>query len=78
MTYAIPIVATTTGASGLSLRDGINAFVTDEPELYARRVLNLLEEPKLAQKISEGIAMTFESEYSGSAIYAKFDEMLGI
>jgi glycosyltransferase involved in cell wall biosynthesis len=64
MTYAIPIVTTRTGASGLSLKDGINAFITDEPDLYAQRILNLLKEPKLAQKVSEEVAMTFENEYS--------------
>ena len=78
MTYAIPIVTTRTGASGLILKDGINAFITDEPELYAQRILNLLKEPKLAQKVSEEVAMTFENEYSNSAIYSKLDAMLGI
>jgi glycosyltransferase involved in cell wall biosynthesis len=78
MTYGIPIVTTRCGASGLSLKDGINAFITDEPELYAQRVLNLLKEPKLAQKISEKVAMTFESEYSISAVYSKLDAMFRI
>lgn len=76
--YAMPIVTTTTGASGLSLKDGINAFITDDPELYAQRVLNLLKEPKLAQKVSEEVAITFENEYSISSIYSKLDAMLGI
>ena len=78
MTYAIPIVTTRCGASGLSLKDGINAFITDEPEVYAERILNLLKEPKLAQQLSEEVALTFESEYSNSAIYSKLDAMLGI
>lgn len=78
MTYAIPIVTTKCGASGLSLKDGINAFITDEPEVYAERILNLLKEPKLAQQLSEEVALTFESEYSNSAIYSKLDAMLGI
>ncbi|MGL4622983.1 MAG: glycosyltransferase [Chroococcidiopsis sp.] len=78
MTYAIPIVTTKCGASGLSLTDGINAFITDDPGLYAQRILSLLKEPKLAENISESVAMTFENEYSNSAIYAKLDAMLGI
>ena len=76
--YAMPIVTTTTGAAGISLQDGIDAFITDDPELYAQRTLNLLKEPKLAQKISEAVAMTFESEYSKSAVYSKLDAMFGI
>jgi len=78
MTYAIPIVSTQCGASGLSLKDGINAFITDEPEIYVERILSLLQEPKLAQKLSEEVARTFENEYSSSAIYSKLDAMLGI
>lgn len=78
MTYAIPIVTTKCGASGLSLKDGINAFITDDPGLYAQRILSLLKEPKLAQKVSEEVTMTFENEYSNSAIYSKLDAMLEI
>ncbi|MGB7711178.1 MAG: glycosyltransferase [Microcoleus sp.] len=78
MTYSIPIVTTKCGASGLSLKDGINAFITDDPGLYAQSILSLLKEPKLAQKVSEEVAMTFENEYSSSAIYSKLDAMLGI
>jgi len=78
MNYGIPIVTTRCGASGLSLNDGVNAFITDEPELYAQRALNLVKEPKLAQKVSEELAMKFEREYSRSAVYSKLDAMLGI
>jgi len=78
MNYGIPIVTTRCGASGLSLNDGVNAFITDEPKLYAHRALNLVKEPKLAQKVSEEVAMTFEREYSRSAVYSKLDAMLGI
>jgi glycosyltransferase involved in cell wall biosynthesis len=78
MNYGIPIVTTRCGASGLSLNDGVNAFITDEAELYAQRALNLVKEPKLAPKISEEGAMTFEREYSISAVYSKLDAMLGI
>lgn len=78
MNYGIPIVTTRCAASGFNLNDGVNAFITDEPELYAQRALNLVKEPKLAPKISEEGAMTFEREYSRSAVYSNLDAMLGI
>src|SRR4028119_2150135 len=78
MNYGIPIVTTRCAASGLSLNDGVNAFITDEAELYAQRALNLVKKPKLAPKISEEGAMTFEREYSISAVYSKLDARLGI
>lgn len=78
MAYAIPIVTTQKGASGLSLMDGVNAFITDDSTLYAKQILRLLKEPELAQKLSEEVAMTFEDEYSNSVIYSKLDEVFGI
>ena len=78
MAYAIPIVTTTTGASGLNLIDSLNAFITDEPTVYAHQILRLLKEPELAQKLSEEVAMTFKSHYSNSAVYSKLDQLLGI
>jgi glycosyltransferase involved in cell wall biosynthesis len=78
MAYAMPIVATKISASALSLIDGVNAFVTDDPSVYANQILRLLNEPELAQKISEEIAVTFKNEHSSSAVYSKLDEILGI
>jgi glycosyltransferase involved in cell wall biosynthesis len=78
MAYAMPLVATKISASALSLIDGVNAFVTDDPSVYANQILRLLNEPELAQKISEEIAVTFKNEHSSSAVYSKLDEILGI
>ena len=78
MAYAIPIVTTTTGASGLNLIDSLNAFITDEPTVYAHQILRLLKEAELAQKLSEEVAMTFKNHYSNLAVYSKLDQLLGI
>ena len=78
MAYAIPTVTTTTGASGLNLIDGVNAFITDEPTVYADQIIRLLKEPELAQKFSEEVDITFKSHYSNSAVYSKLDQILGI
>jgi glycosyltransferase involved in cell wall biosynthesis len=78
MAYAMPIVATKISASALSLIDGVNAFVTNDPRVYAEQILCLLNEPELAQKISQEVAITFKNEHSSSAVYSKLDEILGI
>lgn len=78
MAYAMPIAATKISASALNLVDGLNAFVTDEPGIYAKQILRLLNEPELAQKISEEVAVTFKNEHSSSAVYSKLDEILSI
>ncbi len=78
MAYAMPIVATKISASAVSLIDGVNAFVTDDPSVYANQILRLLNEPDLAQKISQEVAITFKNEHSSLSVYSKLDEILGI
>lgn len=78
MAYAMPIVATKISASALSLIDGVNAFVTDDPSVYANQIIRLLNEPELAQKISQKVAETFKKEHSSLAVYSKIDAILGI
>ncbi|XZN91558.1 MAG: glycosyltransferase [Microcoleus sp.] len=78
MAYAMPIVATKISASAVSLIDGVNAFVTDDPRVYAEQILCLLNEPELAQKISQEVAITFKNEHSSSAVYSKLDRIFDI
>jgi glycosyltransferase involved in cell wall biosynthesis len=73
MAYAMPIVTTVHSASALSLVDGANAFITDDPDLYAQGVLRLLNDLELASKFSDCIKMTFADRHSSGAIYAKLD-----
>ena len=75
MAYALPIVSTTVGASGLALHNGLNSFITDDPDLYAQKVLYLLERPDVAEAISTEVALTFENQYSNHAIFAKLDQL---
>jgi glycosyltransferase involved in cell wall biosynthesis len=74
----MPIVATKISASAISSIDGVNAFITDDPRIYADRVIRLLENPELAQKFSHEIAQTFEKEHSSSSVYSKLDRIFGI
>ena len=78
MAYAIPVVTTTVGASGMNFINGVNAFITDVPGIYAQQIILLLEEPELAQRLSTEIAMTFAHDYSNFAVYSKLDHLFDI
>jgi glycosyltransferase involved in cell wall biosynthesis len=78
MAHAVPIVTTITGASGMALVDGFNAFITDDPVLYAQRILQLLQEPELAQMFSQKLDTTFQQHYSNRAVYSKLDHLFQI
>lgn len=73
MAYAMPIVTTVHSASALSLVDGVNAFITDDPDLYAQGLLRLLNDLELASKFSDCIKTTFADRHSSNAIYAKLN-----
>jgi glycosyltransferase involved in cell wall biosynthesis len=73
MAYAMPIVATVHSASALSLVDGVNSFITDNPDLYAQGVQRLIGDVELASKFSERIRTRFASQHSSAAVYSKLD-----
>lgn len=78
MSYALPIVTTSVGASGLNLTHATNAFIIDDPTIYACQILRLLDDPKLAEQTSSEVAETFATHYSNLAIYSKLDHIFGI
>lgn len=78
MAYAMPIVATKISAAALSLIDGVNSFITDDPSVYANQIIHLLNESELAHQISQKVAETFKNEHSSLAVYAKIDDIFGI
>ena len=73
MAYGMPIVTTLHSASALSLVDGVNAFITDDPAAYADRVSRLIHEPELAARFSVQISKTYASQHASAAIYSKLD-----
>ena len=78
MVYALPIVTTNVGASGLNLVNGHNALIEDEPATYAEQVLRLLNHPEFANQLSDAILTTFKSNYSNQAVYTQLDRLFGI
>lgn len=78
LAYALPIVTTTVGASGLKLQDGVNAYIADEPEVFANKVLALLNDEQLCQEFSLAANLTFQEEYASEGIYQKLDRLFQI
>jgi glycosyltransferase involved in cell wall biosynthesis len=78
LAYAIPIVTTTIGASGLRLRNDVNAYITDDPQLFATRVLTLLEREQLCQQFSAAAQLTFQQHYANEIIYKRLDRLFAI
>lgn len=57
LSLGLPVVTTSIGAEGMSLRNGINAMVCDEPREMATAVVRLLHDDDLWTALSvEGIS----------------------
>ena len=78
MAYGMPIVTTAYCASALSLVDGTNSFIANDPATYAQRVLQLIRHSELARSFSAAVSETFANEHSSSSIYSKLDRVLNI
>lgn len=71
----ISIVSTTIGAEGIEVRDGENILIANTPAEFARAVIRLLQEPALAQWLSENGRRWVEAKYDWRQVYAKWDEV---
>ena len=78
LAYTLPIVTTTVGASGLKLKDGVNAYIADEPQVFANKVLALLNDEQLLQEFSLAANVTFQEDYASERISQKLDRLFKI
>lgn len=75
LAYALPIVTTTVGASGLRLNNSQNAYISDLSSEFATSILKLLNNEKLCQEFSLAAAQTFQEHYSTARIYSELDKL---
>lgn len=54
MAYGIPVVTTSIGAQGLDVISGKELFIEDQPDLFANKIIKLLKDRDLRQKIGTG------------------------
>jgi glycosyltransferase involved in cell wall biosynthesis len=58
------VVSTSVGCRGLDARDGENILVRDDPDSFARAVLDVLEDGKLRRRLGVAARRTVEEQYS--------------
>ena len=59
------IVSTSIGVEGIAGRDGNHYLVADRPELFARRILDLLEHPALGEQLGTPRGRSLKSSTTG-------------
>jgi glycosyltransferase involved in cell wall biosynthesis len=65
---AKPVVSTTIGAEGLSLDDGREIVLADEPRMMARAIADLLADPRRRMEIGRAARHHVVAKYSVSAL----------
>lgn len=66
----IPFVSCTIGAEGLGFKDGENCYITDNPNIFAKNVNELLNNPQKLQKFSNAAYQYVKQKFSDEAFIA--------
>jgi len=70
------VISTSVGAEGLPVRSGENLYLADEPEEFARRVVEVLGNAGVRSKIGRAARNLVEQNYSWAAVATDFECVL--
>ena len=76
MYYGVPIVTTTIGAEGLGIIDKENALVTDDPDDFASKVIELYSKKGLWEKLSVNGLKQVKNSFSKQEVSKKILNVL--
>lgn len=73
MAYGVPVVTTTPGVEGVDAKNGEHLFVEDDDDLFAERVIELLQNPSLRAPIAEAGRRLVEEKYSPARVVSMIE-----
>ena len=76
MACGCPVVTSPTGIQGIAARHGGEVMIAHTEEDYARHVVTLLHEPKLAEQLARNARKVVEEHHSWAAIDAALDNII--
>lgn len=75
MAMGIPVVSTSLGMEGIEAVDGIHAYIADNPDQFAYKTIELLQNKILRDKFSSEGRKLVENKYDWSIICANLDKI---
>lgn len=75
MAMALPVVSTPIGAEGLSINNGENILLSDQPEEFADNVIKLLQDQKNREEIGKRALMLIQKRFSWEAVTEVFENL---
>lgn len=76
MAMGIPVVATSAAFDGIQAVPGESLFVEDDPQKFANRVIQLIKDPLLREKISRNARKTIEIQYDWARSMSHLENLL--
>ena len=76
MSLGLPIVTSSVGAEGTGLEDGLSASITDDPQVFAERVIELYTRPDLWLEFAKRAFALASERFSKKAVKPLVAEML--
>lgn len=71
-----PVVSTSIGAEGFLYKDGENILIADTPEVFAKKIILLLQDRKVYTRIATQGLKTTQSHYSLEVIEKELEKIL--
>lgn len=76
MAARVPVVSTTIGAEGLPVRNGAEIHIADQPEAFAERCLELIENAAARDRMTEAAWELVSSRFSWESVSLEFERLL--
>ena len=75
--WGLPVVSTTIGAEGIQYSDGENILIADSAQAFARLVVQVLSDDRLACALRENGRRWVEQHYDWRSVYSAWDAVYG-
>jgi glycosyltransferase involved in cell wall biosynthesis len=72
MALRTPVVATSKGAEGLDVQDREHLIIADTPDLFAKAILDLFQQPELREHICENAYRLVRDNYDWEVVHPAF------
>jgi len=76
MAMGVPVVTSSLGFEGISARPGVDLFVEDDPETFARQVIRLMTDADLRDSLSRSARAIVERNYDWDTNLKQLDVVL--
>ena len=73
--WGLPVVSTTIGAEGITIRPGENVLIADSPEQFAAAVLALLQDPARGERLGNAGRKWAKQAYHWRTVYRHWDDV---